>query len=46
VGPGAAALRFLGLRSDVVERFWSIERYLDFVLLLMVGTAGLSVAGC
>jgi sec-independent protein translocase protein TatC len=35
-----AALRFLvSYGADVVEPFWSIERYLDFVLLLMVATA-------
>ena len=35
-----AALRFLvGYGADVVEPMWSIERYLDFVLLLMVATA-------
>ncbi|MFM9109781.1 MAG: twin-arginine translocase subunit TatC [Prochlorococcaceae cyanobacterium] len=35
-----AALRFLiGYGADVVEPLWSIERYLDFVLLLMVATA-------
>ncbi len=35
-----AALRFLvSYGSDVVEPLWSIERYLDFVLLLMVATA-------
>jgi sec-independent protein translocase protein TatC len=34
-----AALRFLvSYGADVVEPIWSIERYLDFVLLLMVGT--------
>ncbi|WP_269622491.1 twin-arginine translocase subunit TatC [Prochlorococcus marinus] len=37
-----AALKFLvNYGADVVEPLWSIERYLDFVLLLMVGT-GLS----
>ena len=37
-----AALRFLmGYGADVVEPIWSIERYLDFVLLLMLAT-GLS----
>ncbi len=37
-----AALNFLiGYGADVVEPLWSIEKYLDFVLLLMVGT-GLS----
>ena len=37
-----AALKFLvSYGSDVVEPLWSIERYLDFVLLLMVCT-GLS----
>ena len=35
-----AALRFLvSFGADVVEPMWSIERYLDFVLLLMVATA-------
>ena len=35
-----AALRFLvNYGADVVEPIWSIERYLDFVLLLMVATA-------
>jgi sec-independent protein translocase protein TatC len=35
-----AALRFLiSYGADVVEPMWSIERYLDFVLLLMVATA-------
>ncbi|WP_411867685.1 twin-arginine translocase subunit TatC [Vulcanococcus limneticus] len=35
-----AALRFLvSYGADVVEPLWSIERYLDFVLLLMVATA-------
>ena len=35
-----AALRVLvGYGADVVEPMWSIERYLDFVLLLMVATA-------
>jgi len=35
-----AALRFLvSFGADVVEPSWSIERYLDFVLLLMVATA-------
>lgn len=34
-----AALRFLvSYGADVVEPLWSIERYLDFVLLLMVAT--------
>jgi sec-independent protein translocase protein TatC len=34
-----AALRFLvSYGADVVEPSWSIERYLDFVLLLMVAT--------
>ena len=34
-----AALRFLvNYGADVVEPIWSIERYLDFVLLLMVAT--------
>ncbi|ABX08395.1 twin-arginine translocase subunit TatC [Prochlorococcus marinus] len=34
-----AALKFLvSYGADVVEPLWSIERYLDFVLLLMVGT--------
>jgi len=34
-----AALKFLvSYGSDVVEPLWSIERYLDFVLLLMVAT--------
>ncbi|TGH22153.1 MAG: twin-arginine translocase subunit TatC, partial [Aphanocapsa feldmannii 277cI] len=34
-----AALNFLvGYGADVVEPFWSIERYLDFVLLLMLAT--------
>jgi sec-independent protein translocase protein TatC len=34
-----AALRFLvSYGADVVEPMWSIERYLDFVLLLMVAT--------
>ena len=37
-----AALRFLvNYGADVVEPIWSIERYLDFVLLLMLAT-GLS----
>ncbi len=37
-----AALKFLvNYGADVVEPLWSIEKYLDFVLLLMVGT-GLS----
>ncbi len=37
-----AALNFLiGYGAEVVEPLWSIEKYLDFVLLLMVGT-GLS----
>ncbi len=37
-----AALNFLiGYGAEVVEPIWSIEKYLDFVLLLMVGT-GLS----
>ena len=35
-----AALNFLvHYGADVVEPLWSIERYLDFVLLLMVATA-------
>jgi sec-independent protein translocase protein TatC len=35
-----AALKFLvSYGADVVEPIWSIERYLDFVLLLMVATA-------
>jgi sec-independent protein translocase protein TatC len=35
-----AALGFLvSYGADVVEPIWSIERYLDFVLLLMVSTA-------
>ena len=34
-----AALNFLVSYGDVVEPLWSIERYLDFVLLLMVATA-------
>jgi sec-independent protein translocase protein TatC len=35
-----AALRFLvSYGADVVEPFWSIERYMDFVLLLMLATA-------
>ena len=35
-----AALSFLvSYGADVVEPLWSIERYLDFVLLLMVATA-------
>ena len=35
-----AALNFLvSYGADVVEPLWSIERYLDFVLLLMVATA-------
>jgi len=35
-----AALRFLvSFGADVVEPMWSIERYLDFVLLLMLATA-------
>ncbi|NDC14265.1 MAG: twin-arginine translocase subunit TatC, partial [Synechococcaceae bacterium WB9_2_170] len=35
-----AALTFLvNYGADVVEPSWSIERYLDFVLLLMVATA-------
>ena len=35
-----AALRFLvSYGADVVEPLWSIERYLDFVLLLLVATA-------
>ena len=34
-----AALRFLvSYGADVVEPLWSIERYLDFVLLLMLAT--------
>ena len=34
-----AALRFLiSYGADVVEPIWSIERYLDFVLLLMLAT--------
>ena len=34
-----AALNFLiNYGSDVVEPLWSIERYLDFVLLLMIST--------
>ena len=34
-----AALRFLlNYGADVVEPIWSIERYLDFVLLLMLST--------
>ena len=34
-----AALKFLiNYGADVVEPLWSIERYLDFVLLLMVST--------
>ena len=34
-----AALNFLvGYGSDVVEPLWSIEKYLDFVLLLMLST--------
>ncbi len=34
-----AALKFLvSYGADVVEPLWSIERYLDFVLLLMVAT--------
>ena len=34
-----AALKFLiNYGADVVEPIWSIERYLDFVLLLMVST--------
>jgi len=34
-----AALRFLAsYGADVVEPMWSIERYLDFVLLLMLAT--------
>ena len=34
-----AALRFLvSYGADVVEPIWSIERYLDFVLLLMLST--------
>ncbi len=34
-----AALKFLiNYGSDVVEPIWSIERYLDFVLLLMIST--------
>ena len=34
-----AALKFLiNYGADVVEPIWSIERYLDFVLLLMVAT--------
>ncbi len=37
-----AALKFLiSYGADVVEPFWSIERYLDFVLVLMLAT-GLS----
>ena len=37
-----AALNFLiGYGAEVVEPLWSIEKYLDFVLLLMIGT-GLS----
>ena len=35
-----AALRFLvSYGADVVEPLWSIERYLDFVLLLLLATA-------
>jgi sec-independent protein translocase protein TatC len=35
-----AALQFLvSYGADVVEPAWSIERYLDFVLLLMLATA-------
>jgi sec-independent protein translocase protein TatC len=35
-----AALRFLiSYGADVVEPIWSIERYLDFVLVLMLATA-------
>jgi hypothetical protein len=35
-----AALNFLvNYGADVVEPLWSIERYLDFVLVLMVATA-------
>jgi sec-independent protein translocase protein TatC len=35
-----AALRFLvSYGADVVEPLWSIERYMDFVLLLMLATA-------
>ena len=34
-----AALRFLiNYGADVVEPFWSIEKYLDFVLLLLIWT--------
>lgn len=34
-----AALKFLiGYGADVVEPLWSIEKYLDFVLILMLGT--------
>ena len=34
-----AALNFLvSYGADVVEPLWSIERYLDFVLLLMLAT--------
>ncbi len=34
-----AALNFLmNYGADVVEPFWSIEKYLDFVLLLMIST--------
>ena len=32
----------IGYGAEVVEPLWSIEKYLDFVLLLMVGT-GLSL---
>ncbi len=39
-----AALRFLvSYGADVVEPLWSIERYLDFVLLLMLATGLASV---
>ncbi len=37
----AALNFFIGYGADVVEPLWSIEKYLDFVLLLMIGT-GLS----
>ena len=42
-----AALRFLvSYGADVVEPLWSIERYLDFVLLLMLATGRPSSCRC
>ena len=42
-----AALNFLvSYGADVVEPLWSIERYLDFVLLLMVARIGLQLPSC